>query len=205
MRAVADRFPAARLLRERSGRTVWFRDSPRGRRRRRSRSSRRSRSPAAPIACRSSTCLARPSMARRSAPGRSSRWATSDRGSAPAAQSLAIPPVLDLIDHCERERFDRVLVSGLGPMAAAARCAAFCLELELVAIVTVAAYDRLAAAVDGARARVGAGELPAVALRSGSRDPGHRRRCSRPARARLHSRAPRATGASSRPRRNRWR
>ena len=62
-------------------------------------------------------------------------------------QSLAIPPVLDLIDHCERERFDRVLISGLGPMAAAARCVALCLELELVPVVTVAAYDQLAATV----------------------------------------------------------
>ena len=163
MRAVADRFPAARLLRERSGRTAWFRDSTGGgRRRRRDLTVEQALEiaggadrlailhlPGAAIDRGAVRCetfqpvgdLGRfGSLPRRRPPPRSARLGAGPR-------SLAIPPVFDLIDHCERERFDRVLVSGLGPMAAAARCVASCLELELLAVVTVAAYEELAAAV----------------------------------------------------------
>ncbi len=146
VRAVADRFPAARLLRERSGRTAWFRDSPAGG------DGELSIEQALEIAGGADRLqiLHLPGAAvDGTLVGSRSFQPIGDLGGlGGGAQSLAIPPVLDLIDHCERERFDRVLLSGLGPMAAAARCAAFCLELELVAIVSVAAYDRLAAAVE---------------------------------------------------------
>ena len=147
VRAVAERFPAATLLRERSGRTAWFLDWPAAG----IEGADLSVEQALEIAGGADrlTVLHLPAAAIDRAPMACRMFQPlGDLGRLGAGpQSLAIPPVLDLIDHCERERFDRVLISGLGPMAAAARCVALCLELELVPVVTVAAYDQLAAAV----------------------------------------------------------
>ena len=63
------------------------------------------------------------------------------------ARIVGDPTVLDPSITASASGFDRVLVSGLGPMAAAAGLAS-CLELELALVPsTVAAYDELAAAV----------------------------------------------------------
>ena len=139
-------FPRRRLLRERSGRTAWFLDWPAAG----IEGADLSVEQALEIAGGADrlTVLHLPAAAIDRAPMACRMFQPlGDLGRLGAGpQSLAIPPVLDLIDHCERERFDRVLISGLGPMAAAARCVALCLELELVPVVTVAAYDQLAAA-----------------------------------------------------------
>ena len=182
-----------------------------------SRSSRRSRSPAAPIAC---EILHLPGAAIDRAPVACRDVPTGGRprhALGAGAQSLAIPPVLDLIDHCERERFDRVLVSGLGPMAAAARgalpraragasspsprtngsqAAVRCRIVTRRAAVRPAALlsARELRAASSGRARVGAGELPAAGSARPAREilvAGDDARAL--PRARRHSRAPRAS------------
>jgi hypothetical protein len=134
VRAVADRFPAARLLRERSGRTAWFCDTS-----------------AADAAAATFVhaleiaggaerlqILHLPGAAIEGSPARCELFQPlGDFGRLGGGTvSLQIPPVLDLIEHCERGRFDRVLISSAGPMAAAARCVAWCLELEVIAVLT---------------------------------------------------------------------
>jgi hypothetical protein len=147
VRAVADRFPAARLLRERSGRTAWFRDSSTAGIGDEDISVEQALEIAGGAECLAILHLPGAAIDRAPVACRMFQPVGDLRRLGAGPQSLAIPPVLDLIDHCERERFDRVLVSGLGPMAAAARCVASCLELDLVPVVTVAAYEHLATAV----------------------------------------------------------
>ncbi len=132
LREIADQFSATRLLRRRSGRQAWFVDQP---------------TPDAPAwrflhSCWESTgagasgispltCLVDPDKtirAKNFPPLTTS--VTAPSGEAP----VALPPLLDIVDYCESEGFDEIVVTTPGPMGITGSLVARLLGIPWVAV-----------------------------------------------------------------------
>ncbi|HVS03786.1 MAG TPA: glycosyltransferase, partial [Thermoanaerobaculia bacterium] len=159
IRQVAARFPASRLLRDKSGRRAWFTDSAGpwgtgepllqgclqalGRRDSLTVVSSLAQAPSGIPTCRNL-----PPIGHVALPGT-------------PGHSLPVPPLLDLLELCEREGFDEIVMATPGPMGLAARAVSRLLGIRLVATHEV----DLPAAVEAATGSSGLREIACAYLR----------------------------------------